>query len=176
MDGIFQCIDEGAPFMQVDNAIVEMGYPMSPFTLAALVGPAIALHVQETLNKAWPDRFPVNAGLKNLVAKGKKSILTFTDKGIDVDPEIAAGWPQGNKKFTDDEIRERVLNVSPKRSTLSSKRVSWRAPKMWIPASSWERDGRSSWAVLPRTWIRKVFRKRSSGKDFHPNGFLAIEK
>jgi len=109
MDGIFQCIDEGADFMQVDNACVDLGFPMSPFTLAGLVGPAIALHVQETLNAAWPERFPVSEGLKNLVAKGKKSLLTFTETGIDVDPEIKAGWPQGDKSFTDQEIKDRVM-------------------------------------------------------------------
>jgi 3-hydroxyacyl-CoA dehydrogenase/enoyl-CoA hydratase/carnithine racemase len=109
MDGIFQCIDEGADFMQVDNACVDLGFPMSPFTLAGLVGPAIALHVQETLNAAWPDRFPVSEGLKNLVAKGKRNMLTFTDTGIDVDPEIKEGWPQGDKSFTDQEIKDRVM-------------------------------------------------------------------
>ena len=109
MDGIFRCIDEGAPFMQVDNACVDLGFPMSPFTLAALVGPAISLHVQETLNAAWPERFPVSEVLKNRVAKGKKGLLTFTETGIDVDPEIKAGWPQGNKSFTDQEIKDKVM-------------------------------------------------------------------
>jgi len=108
MDGMFSCINEGADFMQADNAIVDLGFPMSPFTLAGLVGPQIALHVQETLNKAWPDRFPVYEGLKNLVAKKKTSILTFTDTGIDVDPEIVAVWPRGDKAFTDQEIKDRV--------------------------------------------------------------------
>jgi len=109
MDGIFQCIDEGADFMQVDNACVDLGFPMSPFTLAGLVGPAIALHVQQTLNASWPDRFPVSEGLKNLVAKGKRNLLTFTETGIDVDPEIKEGWPQGDKSFTDQEIKDRVM-------------------------------------------------------------------
>ena len=44
-----------------------------------------------------------------MVAKGKKAILIPGDKGVVVDPEILAGWPQGSKKFTDDEIRQRVL-------------------------------------------------------------------
>ena len=176
MDGIFQCIDEGANFMQVDNAVVEMGYPMSPFTLAALVGPAISLHVQETLNKAWPDRFPVSVGLKNLVAKGKKAILTFTDKGIDVDPEIAAGWPQGKKKFTDDEIRERVMN----RVAIEIDHIL----KEGVVASPKDVD---TGVIMGAGWPffmggitpyldQKGISKKVSGKDFHPNGFLAIEK
>jgi 3-hydroxyacyl-CoA dehydrogenase/enoyl-CoA hydratase/carnithine racemase len=176
MDGIFQCIDEGAPFMQVDNAIVELGYPMSPFTLAALVGPAIALHVQETLNKSWPDRFPVNAGLKNLVAKGKKTILTFTDKGIDVDPEIAAGWPQGNKKFTDDEIRQRVAERVAKEIEEILKEGVVASPKDVdtgvIMGAGWPFFMGGITPYLDQKGISK----KVSGKDFHPNGFLAIEK
>jgi hypothetical protein len=98
-DGIFRVLDEGADFLQTDMAIHEMGFPMSPFTLTALVGPAISLHVLETLNKEWPDRLKVNEGLKNC-GQWEKGILILTDKGIAVDPEILAGWPQGNKKFT----------------------------------------------------------------------------
>jgi 3-hydroxyacyl-CoA dehydrogenase/enoyl-CoA hydratase/carnithine racemase len=176
MDGIFACIDEGAGFMQVDNAVVEMGFPMSPFTLAALVGPAISLHVQETLNKQWPDRFPVSVGLKNLVAKGKKGILTFTDKGIDVDPEIAAGWPQGNKKFTDDEIRERVMN----RVAVEIDHIL----KEGVVASPKDVD---TGVIMGAGWPffmggitpyldQKGISKKVTGKDFHPNGFLVIEK
>jgi 3-hydroxyacyl-CoA dehydrogenase len=176
MDGIFQCIDEGAPFMQVDNAIIEMGYPMSPFTLAALVGPAISLHVQETLNKAWPDRFPVSAGLKNLVAKGKKAILIFTDKGIDVDPEIAAGWPQGNKKFTDDEIRQRVAERVAKEIEHILKEGVVASPKDVdtgvIMGAGWPFFMGGITPYLDQKGISK----KISGKDFHPNGFLAIEK
>ncbi len=110
-DGVQQCIDEGAGFVQADNAVAELGFPMSPFTLAALVGPAIMLHVQETLNAAWPERFPVHQGLKWAVDNKKANILTFTPQGtIDVDPEISDHWPRGQKAFTDDEIREKVMS------------------------------------------------------------------
>ncbi|MCP4350041.1 MAG: 3-hydroxyacyl-CoA dehydrogenase [Desulfobacterales bacterium] len=109
-DAVLKCVDEGAEFAQVDEAVVDIGFPMPPFALAALVGPAIMLHVQETLNAAWPDRFPICEGLKNMVAKKKANIYTFTDKGtIEVDPEVLEVWPQGSKKFTDQEIRDRVL-------------------------------------------------------------------
>jgi len=175
-DGIFKCIDEGADFMQVDNAIHDLGYPMSPFTLAGLVGPAIALHVQETLNKSWPDRFPVSAGLKNLVAKGKKSLLVFTDKGVDIDPEIKAGWPQGNKKLTDDEIREVVLS----RVAVEIRHILDEG----VVASPKDVD---TGVIMGAGWPffmggitpyldYKGISEKATGKKFHPNGFLAIEK
>jgi 3-hydroxyacyl-CoA dehydrogenase len=176
MDGIFQCIDEGGDFMQVDNAVHELGFPMSPFTLAALVGPAIALHVQETLNKYFPDRFPVNVGLKNLVAKGKKQMVTFTDKGIDVDPEIKAGWPQGNKKFTDDEIRARVLERVAKEVDIILKEGVVAEPKDVdtgvIMGAGWPFFMGGITPYLDQKGISK----KVAGKDFHPNGFLTVEK
>ncbi len=109
-DAVLACVDAGAPFSQVDNAVVDLGFPMAPFALASLVGPAIMLHVQETLNRAWPDRFPVCQGLKNMVEKKKTNIYTFSESGeIIVDPEVAEVWPQGDQSFTDDAIRARVL-------------------------------------------------------------------
>ena len=175
-DGFFKCIDEGAGFLQADNALFEMGYPMSPFTLTALVGPAISLHVLETLNKAWPDRFQVNTGLKNLVAKGKKSILTFTEKGIDVDPEIAAGWPQGNKKFTDDEIRQRVMERIALEIGLILKENVVASPKDVdtgvIMGAGWPFFMGGVTPYLDQKGISK----KVTGRVFHPNGFLTVEK
>ncbi|MCE5276273.1 MAG: 3-hydroxyacyl-CoA dehydrogenase NAD-binding domain-containing protein [Syntrophaceae bacterium] len=172
MDGIFQCINEGAGFMQVDNAVVELGFPMSPFTLAALVGPAISLHVQETLNAAWPERFPVSEGLKNLVAKGKRGLVVFTETGVDIDPEIAAGWPQGNKKFTDEEIRQRVLE----RVALEVDTIL----KEGVVADPRDVD---TGVIMGAGWPffmggitpyldQKGISVKVTGKKFHPNGFL----
>ena len=174
-DGIFKCIDEGADFMQVDNAVHDLGYPMSPFTLAGLVGPAIALHVQETLNKYFPDRFPVSVGLKNLVAKGKKNLLVFTDKGVDIDPEIKADWPQGNKKFTDDEIREVVLSrvAVEIRHILDEGVVA--SPKDvdtgMIMGAGWPFF---MGGITPYLDYKGISEK-ATGKKFHPNGFLNFE-
>ncbi|MBM7280746.1 hypothetical protein JTZ10_23735, partial [Gordonia rubripertincta] len=41
---IISAIDEGTPFDVADGAVGELGMPMSPLTLLALVGPAVALH------------------------------------------------------------------------------------------------------------------------------------
>ncbi len=172
MDGIFQCIDEGADFMQVDKAVHDIGFPMSPFTLAALVGPAIALHVQETLNKYFPDRFPVNAGLKNLVAKGKKQLVAFTETGIDVDPEIKAGWPQGDKKFTDDEIKARVLErVAKEVDTILQEGVVAEAKDVdtgVIMGAGWPFFMGGITPYLDQKGIAE----KVTGKKFHPNGFV----
>ena len=175
MDGIFQCIDEGADFMQVDNAVADLGFPMSPFTLAGLVGPAIALHVQETLNAAWPERFPVSEGLKNLVAKGKKQLLVFTDKGVDVDPEIKQGWPQGNKSFTDQEIKDRVLLRVAQEIDLILKEGIVSSPKDVdtgvIMGAGWPFFMGGITPYLDQMG----YSEKACGRKFHPKGLLAQE-
>ena len=42
------------------QALRPLGLPMPPFVLLQLVGPAVALHVTETLHEAFGDRFPVS--------------------------------------------------------------------------------------------------------------------
>ena len=54
---ILACVDEGTPFEVAEHAPDPLGLPMSPFFLLQLVGPAVALHVGETLAAAYPDRF-----------------------------------------------------------------------------------------------------------------------
>ena len=46
---------------------------MPPFVLLSLVGPAIALHNNETLHGAFPDRFYVSPALERVVAARKAS-------------------------------------------------------------------------------------------------------
>ena len=64
-------VDEGTPFEVAEHALDPLGLPMSPFVLLQLVGPAVALHVAETLHAAYPDRFAVSAKLRALVEAGK---------------------------------------------------------------------------------------------------------
>ena len=54
---ITRAVDEGTPFEVAEHAADPLGLPMTPFLLLQLVGPAIALHVAQTLAAAFPDRF-----------------------------------------------------------------------------------------------------------------------
>ncbi|OQQ35946.1 3-hydroxyacyl-CoA dehydrogenase NAD-binding domain-containing protein [Prescottella equi] len=105
---VMNAVDEGTPFDVADNAIAELGMPMTPFTLLALVGPAIALHTGETLNAAYPERFKPSPGLEAIVEARKPGVWTWTDKGQVVDPEVAALWQQGDKPSTSEEVLERT--------------------------------------------------------------------
>ena len=68
---ILACVDEGTPLEVAEHAPDPLGLPMSPFFLLQLVGPAVALHVGETLAAAYPNRFAPSPKLRALVAAGK---------------------------------------------------------------------------------------------------------
>ena len=100
-------VDEGNDFKEVDQALWELGTPMPPFALLALVGPAIALHTNETLAAAFPDRYTVSENFKELVARKKPGV--YGPDG-EVDPEVREFWKQADppKKISPQEMRDRV--------------------------------------------------------------------
>jgi 3-hydroxyacyl-CoA dehydrogenase/enoyl-CoA hydratase/3-hydroxybutyryl-CoA epimerase len=92
---VLGAIEAGTPVAEADAALDSLGLPMSPLTLLALVGPAVALHVAETLHETWPDRFRSPAGLARVVAAGKTSIYTTGPDGTPVIDEEAAALARG---------------------------------------------------------------------------------
>ena len=103
-------VDEGTPFEVADTALAPLGLPMSPLTLMQLVGPAIALHVGETLHEAFPDRFVVSENLRKFVQAGEKGVWTWDASGTQsLDPEVDALWTRGDKPSTSEQVRERAL-------------------------------------------------------------------
>jgi 3-hydroxyacyl-CoA dehydrogenase/enoyl-CoA hydratase/carnithine racemase len=104
---INQVLDEGTPVGAADGALDPLGLPMSPFVLMELVGPAVALHVSETLHAAFPDRFGVSENVRRLVGAGKKAF--YLPGTQELDPEVAALLEVGDKPSTAEEVRERAL-------------------------------------------------------------------
>jgi 3-hydroxyacyl-CoA dehydrogenase/enoyl-CoA hydratase/carnithine racemase len=104
-------VDEGTPFEVADRALAPLGLPISPFLLLALVGPAVALHVGETLHAAFPDRFAVSGNLRRLVEAGKPGIWTWGAGGQEVDPEVRALFVVGDRPSTEEQVRERALDA-----------------------------------------------------------------
>ena len=113
MGEVTKAVDEGTPFAVADTALDPLGLPMSPFLLLALVGPAVALHVAETMHEAYPDRFYVSPNLARLVAAGKPGIYTWGPNGQEVDPEVAAMFapPADATPSTAEQVRERALSA-----------------------------------------------------------------
>jgi len=104
-------VDEGADFQFVDETLLSLGLPMAPFELLGFVGPAVAAHVQETLNRAFgPQRFPVNQNLKRMVQANISGIYTGEPPNRKVDPAVRDLWQKkGDKDFRKEEVIERVL-------------------------------------------------------------------
>ncbi|MEU6347648.1 3-hydroxyacyl-CoA dehydrogenase NAD-binding domain-containing protein [Streptomyces sp. NPDC046977] len=114
MGEIQNVIDEGTPVATAEKAIEPLGLPMSPLVLLELVGPAIGLHVSETLHRAFPDRFTVSANLAAVVKAGKRGFYVYTaENGFkpELDPEVAALLVQGDSVLTEDQVRARVLDA-----------------------------------------------------------------
>ncbi|MGI5163752.1 3-hydroxyacyl-CoA dehydrogenase NAD-binding domain-containing protein [Spirillospora sp. CA-253888] len=108
MAEIIQTVDEGTPIEVAERAAAPLGLPMPPFVLMGLVGPAIALHVNETLHGAFPDRFPLSDKFAKFVAAGKTGVYLpdFT-----VDPEAVELFAGGTSPSTEEQVLERALNA-----------------------------------------------------------------
>ncbi len=105
---ILQAVEEGTPIEVVERATQPLGLPMSPFVLMGLVGPAIALHVGETLHAAFPERFPLSKQLAELVAAGKPGVYRpdFT-----LDPEAVKIFSGGTSPSTEEQVLARALDA-----------------------------------------------------------------
>jgi 3-hydroxyacyl-CoA dehydrogenase/enoyl-CoA hydratase/carnithine racemase len=109
---ILQAIDRGTPLDVADKALLKLGLPMSPFALLQLVGPAVVLHVLESLHTSFPERFPVSENLQRLVAAGKLGIWSWDQQGKPyLDEETAALIQQGDAALSEEEVREKVLSA-----------------------------------------------------------------
>ncbi|MFG3365291.1 3-hydroxyacyl-CoA dehydrogenase NAD-binding domain-containing protein [Streptomyces sp. NPDC090032] len=114
MGEIQNVIDEGTPVAVAEKAVEPLGLPMSPLVLLELVGPAIGLHVSETLNRAFPERFTVSPNLAAVVKAGKRGFYVYSaenDFKPELDPEVAALLKQGDVVLTEEQVRDRVLDA-----------------------------------------------------------------
>ena len=105
---IVGAVDEGTPIEVAERSAGPLGLPMPPFVLMGLVGPAIALHVNETLHAAFPERFPVSEKLAAFVAAGKTSVYRpdFT-----LDPEAVEIFGGGTSPSTEEQVLTRSLDA-----------------------------------------------------------------
>ncbi len=103
---IVGAVEEGTPIETAERAAQPLGLPMSPFTLLGLVGPAIALHVNETLHAAFPERFPVSEKFRRFVASGKSGVYLpdFT-----LDPEAVEIFSGGGDPSTEEQVLTRAV-------------------------------------------------------------------
>jgi 3-hydroxyacyl-CoA dehydrogenase/enoyl-CoA hydratase/carnithine racemase len=112
MGEIGRIVDEGTPMEVADRAFAGIA-PMPPFVLLGMVGPAIALHNNESLHRAFPERFYVPEGLRRLVAAGKPGFYVYPEGKPVADPEVAAlmETPANPVVLDPAQVREQVLSA-----------------------------------------------------------------
>ena len=71
---LMDALEHGNTVEDTDEAVLRLGLPMAPSVLLQMVGPRVANHVLETMNEAYPDRFPLSPTLANY-AEGKDEIV-----------------------------------------------------------------------------------------------------
>ncbi|GAA0941028.1 3-hydroxyacyl-CoA dehydrogenase NAD-binding domain-containing protein [Actinocorallia libanotica] len=103
---IVGAVEEGTPIEVAERAAQPLGLPMSPFTLLGLVGPAIALHVNETLHEAFPERFPVSERFRRFVASGKPGVYL---PDLTLDPEAVELFSGGDRPSTEEQVLTRAV-------------------------------------------------------------------
>ena len=145
---ITRAVDDGTPVEVADRATEPLGLPMSPFLLLQLVGPAVALHVTETLHEAFPDRFTVSENLRRLVASGRSHFLSWDEQGrSDLDDQAKALFEQGGVARSEQEVRETALTARPRDPAHPGRRRGRRSRRTWTCACSWR-----GLAVPPRRY------------------------
>ena len=177
MSAITQAVDEGTPVAVADAALRPLGLPMPPFVLLQLVGPAIVLHVTETLHAAFRDRFPSRTNLRALVAaqaagplrldRRRPAVRVGGDRGADdtsaIEPSTAA------------EVRTRALEALAEEAGLLLAEGVVAAPMdidlcMILGAGCAVR----LWAAITPYLDREGVSERVLGRRFLPQGVASL--
>ena len=112
MGEVTDAMDEGTPYEVADAAMAPLGFPMSSLELLGLVGPGVALHVSETLNKNLGPRYKVSPTMQGFVKEGVRTFYVKNEQGLNVvNPAALTLLEKGSKVSTADQVRRRALEA-----------------------------------------------------------------
>ena len=112
MGEVTDAIDEGTPYDVADAAMRPLGFPMSSLELLGLVGPGVALHVAETLNKNLGPRYKISPTMQRFVKENVRTFYIKDDKGVNqVNPAALALLEKASAPSTANQVRERALKA-----------------------------------------------------------------
>ena len=112
MGEVTDAMDEGTPYEVADAAMAPLGFPMSSLELLGLVGPGVALHVSETLNKNLGPRYKISPTMQRFVKEGVRTFYVKNEQGLNVvNPAALALLEKGSKASTADQVRRRALEA-----------------------------------------------------------------
>jgi 3-hydroxyacyl-CoA dehydrogenase/enoyl-CoA hydratase/carnithine racemase len=102
---VLSLVDDGGDPAVVAHALDPLGLPMTPLELLQFIGPAVQLHICETMHEAYPARFAVSTSLRALVAAGLPGYLD-NDGGMST---AAAALLPASKPVDVGAVRARLL-------------------------------------------------------------------
>jgi len=112
MGEVTDAVDEGTPPAVADSAMMEIGFPMSPFQLLDLVGPGVALHVSETLHENLGPRYRISPTMQRMVKEGIRNFYIKDDSGKAIaNPVALALVEKGTTPSTAEQVRMRALKA-----------------------------------------------------------------
>ena len=112
MGEITDAVDEGTDPQVADNAMRNIGFPMSPFELLGLVGPGVAVHVAETLHANLGPRYRISPTMQAMVKEGVKTFYIKNDDGsLSANPAALALVHKGDAPSTAEQVRLRALKA-----------------------------------------------------------------
>jgi 3-hydroxyacyl-CoA dehydrogenase/enoyl-CoA hydratase/carnithine racemase len=175
MGEITDAMDEGTPADVADNALRSVGFPMSPFELVGLVGPGVALHVAETLNKNLGPRYRISPTMQRLVKEGVRTFYIKDENGKFVaNPAAVALMEKGDQPSSGEEVRLRALRAMAEeaRMMLDEGVVSTPAEIdiCMLLGAGWPMHLGGILPYLDREGISEAV----SGQRFHPAGVASL--
>ena len=175
MGEVGRIVDEGTPLEVADRSFAGFA-PMPPFVLVGMVGPAIALHNNESLYGAFPQRFYVSENLRRVVAAGKPGFYVYPEGKPVLDPEVVAlmETPANPVILDSGQVREQVLSALAQEARLMLDEGVVAAP-MDLDLAMITGAGFAFWnggltPLLDRTGISK----KVNGKPFLPPGVASV--
>ena len=175
MGEITDSIDEGTPIDVADNAMRNVGFPMSSFELLGLVGPGVALHVAETLHNNLGPRYRISPMMQRFVKEGIKAVYIKSEDGkFAPNPAALALIQKGDKPSTSEQVRERALRALAEeaRMMLDEGVVSTAAEidLCMLLGAGWPLTIGGILPYLDRVGISEAV----CGKRFHPRGVASL--
>ena len=175
MGEVTDAVDEGTPPAVADAAMMEIGFPMSPFQLLDLVGPGVALHVSETLHKNLGPRYRISPTMQRMVKEGVRNFYIKNEDGTYApNPAAVALIEKGSSPSTAEQVRDRALKALAEeaRSMLDEGVVSTPAEidLCMLMGAGWPMHLGGILPYLDREGISEAV----SGKRFHEKGVASL--
>ncbi|MCW5952583.1 MAG: enoyl-CoA hydratase/isomerase family protein [Propionibacteriaceae bacterium] len=165
-------LDAGQDPATVDAALDPLGLPMTPLQLLDFVGPAVQLHVSETMHTAFPDRFTLPDWLARVVSDGHRHVLT--DDGTLSEAAAALLPRRAAVQESTEALLDRALEAMAEeiRLMLDTGVVSDPAEvdRALILGANWPRELGGITPYLDRTGASE----RTAGRRFHPPGTVTL--